>query len=122
MGPRTEFPAMGEHSTKNNTIKEPAGQIHVEVPAKSAHQKDNGDNSSGDEEDEEEDYDSEEDYDLEEERESLAPGNTRPPIKKRQPKERIQRTGNVDLNLTENYGKKSNWGIREGVRELIQNL
>jgi hypothetical protein len=42
--------------------------------------------------------------------------------KKRRPADRVQRTGDVDLNLTDNYGRKSNWGIREGVRELIQNL
>lgn len=37
-------------------------------------------------------------------------------------KDRIQRKGRVPLNMTRNYGKKSGWGAREGVRELIQNL
>ena len=37
-------------------------------------------------------------------------------------KERIQRRGRVPLNMTRNYGRKSGWGVREGIRELIQNL
>jgi hypothetical protein len=37
-------------------------------------------------------------------------------------KERIKRTGLVGLNMTRNYGRKSGWGVREGIRELIQNL
>lgn len=37
-------------------------------------------------------------------------------------KERIQRSGWVNLNLTKNYGLASGWGLREGIRELMQNL
>ena len=37
-------------------------------------------------------------------------------------KERIRRTGRIPLNLTENYGLRSGWGIHQGIRELIQNL
>ena len=37
-------------------------------------------------------------------------------------KERIKRTGRVPLNMTRNYGRRSGWGVRQGIRELIQNL
>ena len=37
-------------------------------------------------------------------------------------KERIERRGRIPLNMTRNYGRKSGWGVREGIRELIQNL
>lgn len=37
-------------------------------------------------------------------------------------KPRIQRSGNVPLNLSRNYGQRSGWDIRQGIRELIQNL
>ena len=83
-------------------------------------------------EDDEEDGDDDDDDESASERggpPSPVNGNTRR-FKRRQSKkfkprrkgDRIQRTGIVDLNLTDNYGLKSNWGIREGVRELIQNL
>ena len=38
------------------------------------------------------------------------------------PKERLRRKGKIPLNMTKNYGKKSGWGFRQGIRELIQNL
>lgn len=46
-------------------------------------------------------------------------------VKRKPPKEnkeRVQRTGWVNLNLTKNYGLASGWGVREGIRELMQNL
>jgi hypothetical protein len=43
--------------------------------------------------------------------------------KPRKPKkDRVQRTGWVNLNLTNTYGLASGWGVREGIRELMQNL
>jgi hypothetical protein len=36
--------------------------------------------------------------------------------------EKVLRLGWVDLNLTSNFGRASDWGVREGIRELIQNL
>lgn len=40
----------------------------------------------------------------------------------KQPKERIRRTGKIPLNLTSEFGLNSGWGMKEGFRELIQNL
>ena len=89
---------------------------------------DDDDYDEEEEDEEDEDNGSEESYDEEIPR---IPGYTRFPFPKPEPKpkykkprtqDRIQRTGTVDLNLTENYGRKSNWGTREGARELIQNL
>ena len=37
-------------------------------------------------------------------------------------KERILRRGVIPLSLISDYGQKSGWGVREGVRELLQNL
>ena len=89
---------------------------------------------SEDEDEDDEEYDSDEE---DEEVEQLPPvqpppmhGNTNWPRKQKKKRkskrrskvDRIQRTGIVDLNLTDNYGLKSKWGIREGARELIQNL
>jgi hypothetical protein len=37
-------------------------------------------------------------------------------------KDKVQRTGWVNLNLTNTYGLASGWGGREGIRELMQNL
>lgn len=42
--------------------------------------------------------------------------------KKDEKKPRIQRTGKVPLHLSRNYGQRSGWDIRQGFRELIQNL
>jgi hypothetical protein len=88
------------------------------------------DDDYDEEEEEEEDKDNEPEESYDEEIPRI-PGYTRFPFPKPEPKpkfkrqrtqDRIQRTGTVDLNLTENYGRKSNWGTREGARELIQNL
>lgn len=46
-------------------------------------------------------------------------GQGRPNARK---KERIRRRGRIPLNLTQNYGLRSGWGVRQGIRELIQNL
>jgi len=59
----------------------------------------------------ESDYDSEEDE-----------GEGRNPWGTRTTKERIRRRGIIPLNLTNGYGKRSGWGVREGIRELLQNL
>jgi|SRR5579859_5644184 len=94
--------------------------------------KDESEDDEEDGDDDEEDGDDDDDDESASERggpPSPVNGNTRR-FKRRQSKkfkprrkgDRIQRTGIVDLNLTDNYGLKSNWGIREGVRELIQNL
>jgi hypothetical protein len=37
-------------------------------------------------------------------------------------KERIRRRGIIPVNLTSTYGQRSGWGIRQGIRELLQNL
>ena len=61
--------------------------------------------------------DDSEEYDSEEEgEEGLNPYGTRAT------KEKIRRRGFIPLNLTSNYGRKSGWGVREGIRELLQNL
>ena len=67
-----------------------------------------------DENDEYSDYDSEDEYYSEEE--NINPYGTRTT------KERIRRRGNIPLNLTSDYGRRSGWGVREGIRELLQNL
>ena len=74
-----------------------------------------------------EDEYSEEDYDESDEEEHLNPfGGTTTSYKTGEStfpkKERIKRKGRVPLNMTRNYGRKSGWGVREGIRELIQNL
>jgi len=63
-------------------------------------------------------YDSDDsEYDSEDqEEEDINPFGTRTT------KERIRRRGLFPLNLTSNYGRKSGWGVREGIRELLQNL
>lgn len=40
----------------------------------------------------------------------------------KRPIERARRTGIVHLNLTSAYGNRNGWGVREGLRELLQNL
>jgi len=37
-------------------------------------------------------------------------------------KPRVRRTGRIPLNLTRSYGQRSGWGVRQGIRELLQNL
>ena len=74
-----------------------------------------------------EDQYSEEDYEESDEEEVVNPfGRTTKAYKNGEStfpkKERIKRKGLFPLNLTKNYGRKSGWGIREGIRELIQNL
>jgi len=44
------------------------------------------------------------------------------PYGTRTTKGKIRRRGLIQLNLTSNYGGKSGWGVREGIRELLQNL
>jgi hypothetical protein len=73
--------------------------------------------------------DSDEEYDSEssEESEDYDPWGTTGPqsstdIGPRERKERIRRKGRIPLNLTSSYGRRSGWGVREGIRELLQNL
>ena len=108
--------AIGAHSTHSNeTIAPGNGRPHTALPVQSVLPKDNANNPLlSRDEDEDEDNSAEES--------PPAPGGLASPGTKPQRKVRIERTGEVDLNLTDNYGKKSNWGVREGVRELIQNL
>jgi hypothetical protein len=56
---------------------------------------------------------------------SRCPPSKPPKEKLRQIKQRkpyVRRWGLLGLSMTANYGKKSGWGCRAGVRELIQNL
>lgn len=56
---------------------------------------------------------------------SRCPPSKPPEEKLRQIKQRkpyVRRWGLLGLTMTENYGKKSGWGCRAGIRELIQNL
>ena len=75
----------------------------------------------------EEEYSTEDYESSESDEEDLNPfGRTRKTYGNREPtfqkKERIKRSGRVPLNMTMNYGRRSGWGVREGIRELIQNL
>ncbi len=114
--------AIGARSKNSNeTIAPDNGRPHAGLPVLSILPTDDANyplpGGDGDEDEDEDEEDSEEEEQL-----PPAPGGVSSPGTKRKTKERIQRTGKVDLNLTDNYGKKSNWGVREGIRELIQNL
>ena len=112
--------AIGARSTNSNEgIAPDNGRPHTALPVQSVLPTDDANHPllGGDEDEDEDEDDSEEDDQW-----PPALGGSASAGTKRKTKDRIQRTGKVDLNLTDNYGKKSNWGVREGVRELIQNL
>ena|SRR5579862_8515423 len=112
--------AIGARTTKSNeTIPPDNGRPHAGLSVESILPTDDANFPpfDGDVNEDEEEDDSEEEKQL-----PPAPSGASSPKTKSKRRETIQRTGKVDLNITDNYGKKSNWGVEEGIKELIANL